>query len=74
MGLPLRKAAVSCLETMVDNIPDKLNFAGVLRVIEQNIGDALKVKDDQNFQGRYHHTFLIPVYLSLQYFTLNALI
>ena len=49
LGLPLRTAALTCLDTIIDVIPEKLDVASILHTLQKNIGDELKEKSDNSY-------------------------
>jgi cullin-associated NEDD8-dissociated protein 1 len=61
LGLPLRKACLTCVEMMVQTIPDDLNMSTLVPQVLLNIGDELKVKKDHNFNDLKIHAMQLLV-------------
>ena len=64
LGLPLRTQALSCLDMLIDVLPEKVNVGMVLPAIRANIGDELKVKDD-TFYLIYIKSFVHTIVIKL---------
>lgn len=63
LGLPLRKATLTCVEMMLGAIPDALNLSALIPQVILNIGDELKVKKDHNFNDLKIHAMQLLVKL-----------
>ena len=64
LGLPLRKATLTCLDMMMASIPDDLNITALIPGVMMNIGDELKVKKDHNFNDLKIHAMQMVVKLA----------
>jgi len=64
LGLPLRTQALSCLDMLIDTLPEKVNVSLVLPAIRVNIGDDLKVKED-TFYLTYIKAFVHTIVIKL---------
>jgi len=64
LGLPLRTQALSCLDMLIDILPEKVNVGMVLPAIRANIGDELKVKED-TFYLTYIKSFVHTIVIKL---------
>ncbi len=64
LGLPLRKATLTCLDMMMANIPDDLNITALIPGVMMNMGDELKVKKDHNFNDLKIHAMQVVVKLA----------
>jgi cullin-associated NEDD8-dissociated protein 1 len=49
LGLTLRTAALACLDTLIDALPEKVIVPTFLPAVVCNIGDQLKVKPDTSY-------------------------
>ncbi len=60
-NLPLRKISLTCLETILDTSPDRLDMASLMQVMPTVLADKDEVKAQAHQVGLYLSSYCLPL-------------